>query len=98
MAQVKAQEQKCKISIDKTELHPLVKLISRFADFSHSHCQKRRSDVQNLIFSGCRSELSYDEKDKQGHEISFQQRLAAREIRGFAPIGMMEQWNCGMMG
>jgi hypothetical protein len=33
MAQVKAMEQKCKISIDKTELHPLVKLISRFADF-----------------------------------------------------------------
>jgi hypothetical protein len=20
------------------------------------------------------------------------------ELRGFAPIGMMEQWNCGMMG
>jgi hypothetical protein len=75
---VDGQEQKCKISIDKTELHPLVKLISRFTDFSLSHCHKRRPNVQNLAFSGCRSVSFYSEKDKQGHEISFQQQLAAR--------------------
>jgi hypothetical protein len=25
-------------------------------------------------------------------------KASAFELKGFAPIGMMEQWNCGMMG
>ena len=43
------QNTKFKIFIDKTEPHPLVKLISRIAGFSLSHCHKRRSDDQNLL-------------------------------------------------